>query len=178
MQSLFKSIINIIVFYSCRKIEHKKYNSQTVNFDFALLQMRNGFDLPNIPNVSPACLPSANKSPANVEASAHGDDEFITNNEFIMNNFGKVKVPKTIIYHFQVLISGWGNTRTDGSSFPNMLQKVKEMERSQYFPYIFKCNCIRPPFIQCRRSNARRPTREIGPSLAFVQAKLARTPVR
>ena len=72
MQFLFKSITNnITVFYLCRKLEHWKYNRQKVNFDFALLQMTHGFDIPSIPNVSPACLPK-NKSPAKVEASGHG----------------------------------------------------------------------------------------------------------
>ena len=70
-----KSYSNWIIFDSCRKFEHKKYsggwansNTYTVDFDFALLQLKNGFDIPNIPNVSPACLPSMNKAPANVEA--------------------------------------------------------------------------------------------------------------
>ena len=40
-----------------------------MNYDLALLKLRNGFDIPNIPNVSPACLPSMDKAPANVDVS-------------------------------------------------------------------------------------------------------------
>ena len=73
--SLQLSYSNWMIFDSCRKFEHKKYsggwansNTYTVDYDFALLKLTNGFDIPNIPNVSPACLPSMNKAPANVEA--------------------------------------------------------------------------------------------------------------
>jgi len=41
-----------------KKIEHPSYSNTRLNYDFALLRMRTGFNLPNIPNVAPACLPS------------------------------------------------------------------------------------------------------------------------
>ena len=53
-------------FNNSRKIEHPNYRSWQINYDYALLQMQNGFDLPNIPNVAPACLPTGN-TPSNVE---------------------------------------------------------------------------------------------------------------
>ena len=43
----------------CRKIEHPNYDKIAVNYDFSLLKMKDGFDLPNIPFASPACLPTA-----------------------------------------------------------------------------------------------------------------------
>ena len=55
--------------FNCsRKIEHPGYWEDPLdfNYDFALLQMQNGFDLPNIPNVAPACLPTGS-TPSNVD---------------------------------------------------------------------------------------------------------------
>ena len=49
-----------------RKIEHPSYPGRKVDYDYALLQMQNGFDLPNIPNVAPACLPTG-ITPSNVD---------------------------------------------------------------------------------------------------------------
>ena len=40
-----------------RKIEHPDYYGS--NYDFSLLKMKHGFDLPSIPFASPACLPTA-----------------------------------------------------------------------------------------------------------------------
>ena len=49
-----------------RKIEHPSYAWPKIDYDYALLQMQNGFDLPNIPNVAPACLPTGS-TPSNVD---------------------------------------------------------------------------------------------------------------
>ena len=54
-------------FYHFRKIEHPSNNNGGVNYDFALLKMKKGFNLPNIPNVAPACLPSRSSTPSNVD---------------------------------------------------------------------------------------------------------------
>ena len=53
----------------CRKIEHWLYDDARINYDFALLEMKDPFDIPSIPNVSPACLPSRRRSPTNVEVT-------------------------------------------------------------------------------------------------------------
>jgi len=50
-------------------IEHPNYSG--LNYDFALLRMRNGFNLPTISNVAPACLPSAS-TPSNVNVLISG----------------------------------------------------------------------------------------------------------
>ena len=50
----------------CRKIEHPNYDSndpnhmtQSYDYDFSLLKMKDGFDLPSIIFAAPACLPTA-----------------------------------------------------------------------------------------------------------------------
>ena len=43
----------------CRKIEHPNYDSNALNYDFSLLKMKDGFDLPSIIFAAPACLPTA-----------------------------------------------------------------------------------------------------------------------
>jgi len=54
-----------------RKIEHPDYSNVTGNFDFSLLKMEIGFNLPMIPFVSPSCLPSAD-NPENVDVLLSG----------------------------------------------------------------------------------------------------------
>ncbi len=44
----------------CRIVQHSQYNSRNVDFDFALLRLQNGLNLPTMSNVRPACLPTAN----------------------------------------------------------------------------------------------------------------------
>ena len=56
------------------KIEHPSYSNATGNYDFALLKLEIGFNLPMIPFVSPACLPSAD-SPENVDVSVKQGDQ-------------------------------------------------------------------------------------------------------
>ena len=53
------------------KIEHPSYSNATGNYDFALLKLEIGFNLPMIPFVSPACLPSVD-SPENVDVMLSG----------------------------------------------------------------------------------------------------------
>ena len=59
----------------CRKVEHPSYRSKpNAEYDFALLLMEDGggFNLPNLPNVKPACLPTQSV-PRNVIVSEVGN---------------------------------------------------------------------------------------------------------
>ena len=51
------------MFVLFRIIEHPDYLVNDLNipsFDFSLLKLSNGFNLPAMPHASPACLPTAN----------------------------------------------------------------------------------------------------------------------
>ena len=65
-----KLLLNINIYHNFRKIEHDKYNNRRIEYDFALLRMLRGFDLPNIPNVAPACLPTGSR-PTDVDVRKH-----------------------------------------------------------------------------------------------------------
>ena len=61
----------------CRKVEHPSYSrtdSGGLSYDFSLLLMEKnrGFNLPNLPNVEPACLPTQ-AVPRNVIVSEEGN---------------------------------------------------------------------------------------------------------
>ena len=59
----------------CRKVEHPSYRAKpNPDYDFALLLMADGggFNLPNLPNVKPACLPTQ-AVPRNVNVSEEGN---------------------------------------------------------------------------------------------------------
>ena len=55
-------IINSIIHF--RIYDHPRYSR--LNYDFSLLRLKNGFNLPSISNVAPACLPSIAR-PQNVD---------------------------------------------------------------------------------------------------------------
>ena len=60
----------------CRKVEHPSYRGdlEVPSYDFSLLLMEKnrGFNLPNLPNVEPACLPTQ-AVPRNVIVSEEGN---------------------------------------------------------------------------------------------------------
>ena len=89
-------------------IDHPNYGS-CCNFDFSLLRMRNGFDLPSISNVAPACLPTIAK-PENVDVTIR----------YVIVVTMHHNLQLTFL---QVLISGWGSL-SSGGSYPSRLQKV------------------------------------------------------
>ena len=59
--------------FSCRKLQHGNYAAATKGYDFSLLQLYNGFNLPNLPNVKTACLPTRGvpRNVNNVGGSGH-----------------------------------------------------------------------------------------------------------
>ena len=50
-----------------RIVDHPNYGS-CCDYDFSLLQLQNGFNLPSLSNVEPACLPSI-ATPSNVDVN-------------------------------------------------------------------------------------------------------------
>ena len=65
---LKKIIKNLPIKYNFRIIDHPDYYTTFDNrpfYDFSLLEMSNGFNLPILSNVAPACLPSIPR-PSNV----------------------------------------------------------------------------------------------------------------
>ena len=64
----FVVVNRLLIRCGFRIIEHPNYSGLSLNYDVALLRMRNGFNLPTISNVAPACLPSAS-TPSNVNVS-------------------------------------------------------------------------------------------------------------
>ena len=57
-----------LMFIRFRIFNHPNYDGSGPNYDFSLLRMKNGFNLPAIANVAPACLPSI-ATPQNVDVS-------------------------------------------------------------------------------------------------------------
>ena len=126
--------------------------------------MKNGFNLPAIPNVAPACLPSGS-TPANVNVK-------IPNIHNIM-----CLVTTIIVFYSKVLISGWGSL-SSGGSHPNVLQKVQD-----FFSFCIKIvtiSCFCRPLLQLMQLVfVKQPTEDDGQPQATVQASMVRkTPVR